>query len=226
MGFLDDVKSGIQRGGEQAKARFDEAMAEREEKRKAEAAAEQQRAKDEAATRQSAFQQAKATCPLPVQAEKLPLAGGLQLFNDEFVVAVAKDWGWSTEKLTLTTHRVLWSRGFVNTDQNSIYLTDIRDVRYHKSMMAHGKIVIETAGGHSIEGLPAASNGAAVRDRLMAMVHWARQRSQQPAQTAAPPQTAAPLDKFDQLRKLADLKSAGALTEEEFQTEKAKLLGL
>ncbi len=62
-----------------------------------------------------------------------------------------------------------------------------------------------------------------VRDRLMAMVHWARQRSQQPSTPAAAP-APAPSDKFDQLRKLSDLKAAGALTEEEFQAEKAKLL--
>jgi putative oligomerization/nucleic acid binding protein len=115
--------------------------------------------------------------------------------------------------------------GVINTDQKSIYLTDIRDVRFHKPFLAAGSIIIETAGGHSIEGLPAASNGASVRDRLMAMVHWARQRNQQPAQGAASARTVAAPDKFDQLRKLAELKAAGALTEEEFQAEKAKLLG-
>jgi Short C-terminal domain len=35
----------------------------------------------------------------------------------------------------------------------------------------------------------------------------------------------APLDKYDQIAKLNELRTAGALTEEEFQQEKAKLLG-
>jgi hypothetical protein len=61
-----------------------------------------------------------------------------------------------------------------------------------------------------------------VRDRLMAMIHWARQRAQQPAavQAAAP----APPDRMEQLKKLGDLKAAGVLSDEEFASEKAKLL--
>jgi hypothetical protein len=68
-------------------------MVERENRRQAEAAAAQHRAESDAADRQEAFQQAIATCPLPIRPEKMLLAGGLQLFNDEFIVAVAKDWG-------------------------------------------------------------------------------------------------------------------------------------
>jgi hypothetical protein len=44
--------------------------------------------------------------------------------------------------------------------------------------------------------------------------------SEVPAQRAAPP----PQDKLQQLKALGDLKAQGVLTEEEFETEKAKIL--
>jgi predicted Zn-dependent peptidase len=48
-----------------------------------------------------------------------------------------------------------------------------------------------------------------------------------PQYAAPPPPPAAPADDvYAQLRKLAELKDAGILTEEEFTTKKAQLLGL
>jgi hypothetical protein len=47
-----------------------------------------------------------------------------------------------------------------------------------------------------------------------------------PPQYAAPPPAAPADDVYAQLRKLAELKDAGILTEEEFATKKAQLLGL
>jgi hypothetical protein len=195
-----------------------------EKQRQAEAAAAKQ--KQVAIARRAAFEQAAKTCPLPLTLENTRVAGGLDLFNDEFVVSVAKEWGWSSQKLTLTTHRVLWSKGFISTAQTSIYLTDIRDVRYHKPLLSLGAIFLETAGGRSIEGLPAASNGAMIRDRLMAMIHWARQRGNLQATPAAAPSAATPRapDRLDQLRRLGELKAQGILSDEEFQAEKTKVL--
>jgi hypothetical protein len=46
-----------------------------------------------------------------------------------------------------------------------------------------------------------------------------------PPAAAAPPAPAAPADPLDQLSKLADLHAKGALTDEEFAQQKAKLLG-
>ncbi len=49
------------------------------------------------------------------------------------------------------------------------------------------------------------------------------QQQQQPAPAAAAP-AAAPPDTVAQLKQLAELKSQGILTEEEFQAQKAKIL--
>ena len=103
----------------------------------------------------------------------------------------------------------------------SVYLTDVKDVRYHKPAIGFGSIVIDTASG-KVEGLPASANGAQLRDRMMQLVHWARQRDQQPQVVHAP--AAAPEDIPGQLVKLAQLRDGGVLSEEEFVTSKSALL--
>lgn len=63
--------------------------------------------------------------------------------------------------------------------------------------------------------------------RAMAQNEQAQQ-PQQPAPAATPPAAAAATDKasdrISQLKELADLKASGALTDEEFEREKARLL--
>jgi len=61
---------------------------------------------------------------------------------------------------------------------------------------------------------------------------WAGQEQQQyeqqqyeQQQAAPPPQAPAAVDPIEQLKKLAELKDQGILTEEEFTAQKAKILG-
>ncbi len=56
---------------------------------------------------------------------------------------------------------------------------------------------------------------------------YPEQGYQQPAPAPVPEQRAAPAqdDMLDQLKKLGELKSSGVLTEEEFATQKARILG-
>jgi hypothetical protein len=220
MGFMDKVKA----GAAAAKAGLDERRQKAADEKRRQEQLNAEREKQLATEREASFVQAQKTSPLPLHPEKMPIAGGLDLFNDEFVVSVAKEWGWSTQRLTLTTHRVLWSKGVINTEQKTLYLTDIRDVKYHKPFMGAASIILETAGGLSIEGLPAASNGSVVRDRLLAMIHWARQRQPQPAAPAATVAAPRPPDRLDQLRRVGELRAQGILSEDEFQAEKTKLL--
>lgn len=197
-----------------AQDRYDDKRAQ-EQEATADAAAQQQQ------LRAAAYAEAQKTCPIPIDPKPQPLPGGLTLFADEFVLAIAKDWGLSSQRLILTTHRLIHSHGRLSKDQQIVYLTDIRDVAFKKPLVGYGTLGIETAGGHSLEGLPTVKNGQAMRDKLLALVHWARQRAQQPAPTQV---VAAVPDKYDQLRKLAELKASGVLSEAEFEAEKAKLL--
>lgn len=210
-----------------AQDRYDEKHA-LERQAKAQAAGERAQSKVNAAAqkqqlRADAYSEAQKTCPIPIDPKPQPLPGGLSVFNDEFVLATARDWGLSSQRLILTTHRLIHSHGRLTEDQQVVYLTDIRDVAFKKPLMGYGTLTIETAGEHSLEGLPTVKNGQAMRDKLLALVHWARQRAQQPA-VAPVAASAPPADKYDQLRKLAELKTSGVLTEAEFEVEKAKLL--
>jgi len=106
------------------------------------------------------------------------LPGGLQLFDDEFVVTVAKDWGITTKKLILTTHRLIHAKGTLVKDQEVVSLTDVSDINYHKTMLLPGEIEIETSGGHSVTGLPFAKKTKELRNQLMELVNWAKNRPQ------------------------------------------------
>jgi putative oligomerization/nucleic acid binding protein len=197
---------------------------------------EQIKAKREAAAAQAAavqaqhdawFAELQRECPLPLDKRRIFLPGGLQLMQDECLVSTAKHWGFSSDRLVLTTHRLVWSHGRVTKDSEQLYLTDIRDVRYHKPLVGTGTLTVEAAGQHSLEGLLHMKHAPQFRDSLLTMVHYAKQRSQRvvvnvPASANAA--TAPAPDKFAQLKKLAELKEQGILTDEEFQSEKAKLL--
>ena len=57
---------------------------------------------------------------------------------------------------------------------------------------------------------------------------WAAQEQEYYPQEPAPPPAAAPANgesRMDQLRSLGELKAQGVLTDEEFQAEKARILG-
>lgn len=182
--------------------------------------AAKQKAEDRTSGRAKLHALLQASCPLPIDSGDAPLPSGQRLLDDEFLVTVGKDWGLSSQKMTLTTHRIVYTRGRISKDMESVYLTDVRDVRYHKPAIGHGSIVIDTASG-KIEGLPASSNVKQLRDRMMQLVHWARQRAQQPNAVHTP---AAPEDVPGQLAKLAQLRDGGVLSEEEFASSKTTLL--
>lgn len=178
--------------------------------------------------RWEAFARAERECPFPITKEAVNLPGGLQLMNDEFLVASGRDWGFSSQQILITTHRAIWTHGrFIEKQQNAIYLTDIRDVLFKKPLVGYGSLAFETSSGHVIEALPNVSNGTQVRNSLLTLIHFARNRSQQPQAVARPQQPAVLTpgpDRYEQLKKLADLKAQGILSEEEFQIEKAKIL--
>jgi hypothetical protein len=173
--------------------------------------------------REAAYEAVASSCPVPISRDHVQLPGGISLQPDEFLVAVGQDWGLSSQKLHLTTHRLIYSHGRLSKDQRVAYLSDVRDVIYHKPMMGFGTIAIDTASGR-IEGLPAAANGAAFRDKLLSLVHWAKMRSMQPSVVASAPAQPAGEDILQKLTQLAELRDARVVTPEEFEAKKAELL--
>jgi hypothetical protein len=76
----------------------------------------------------------------------------------------------------------------------------------------------------------AVSGGVARRQQARAQESaeaeaWREQQAQPPPMPEPPPPAAPPADLVTQLRELADLKDQGILTQQEFDTQKARLLG-
>lgn len=218
MGIGDKVRQGVSAAKEAAATRAEEARQARAQQ-EAEAAQKAQARRDQ---RERVFQGVREMCPLPVVAEQHRLPGGLELFDDEFLVTIGKDWGISSKQLVLTTQRVIYARGrtLTSKDQKTVYLRDVRDVRFHKPLIGPGTLFLETAGGRSAEGLPSVKNGKQVRDQLLTLVHFARGSVETP--DGIPTRTGE--DTTETLRKLGELRDAGVLTDSEFDAKKAELL--
>src|SRR5205814_10566869 len=80
---------------------------------------------DREAKRQANFAQAQKTSPLLPSIADVPLPGGLELGEDEFVVRTAKDWGVSIS-LVLTTRRLICPTDLTGRTEVSILLTASR----------------------------------------------------------------------------------------------------
>ncbi len=80
-------------------------------------------------------------------------------------------------------------------------------------------------GGVAYMGSKAGANKAAQQQQQQQQQQEQQQQQQEPAPAApAAPGPAGAPDRIAQLKELADLKSTGALTDAEFETEKAKIL--
>jgi uncharacterized membrane protein YdbT with pleckstrin-like domain len=149
---------------------------------------------------------------------------------------------WWTSYFVVTTDRVIHRAGLIAKDSMEIPLEAINDVRFHQSiferMIGSGDLIIESAGTRGSETFEDIRHPETVQKTIyeqgelnqkrMAMGSAAAviEAGAAVAQPTTPPsQPAAPASATDELAKLADLRDRGALTEEEFQAQKAKLLG-
>lgn len=133
--------------------------------------------------RVAAYQRVASICPVPIHPQAVPLPGGLRLRDDEFLVASSSRPSRNRD-LTLTTQRLVYSRGRDAGAQLVVYLADICDVVFH----GDDTLTVGTPSGRW-EKLPIAGNSVAgSRDRLLALVHHARaQRSALAAGREDPP---------------------------------------
>lgn len=178
-------------------------------------------APDREASRRALHARLQAVCPLTVRLEEVSLPGGLLLRDDEFVVRMAKDWGLSGQKLTLTTQRLICPIDPSSTTMESVPLVDVRDVTLRKHFVAFATVAVHTtAGGKFL--FPAHINGQRIRDDILAMVEFL-QRPARPTLSVVT-EDPGPADRYDQLRKIAELKVSGVLSDAEYEQEKARIL--
>jgi hypothetical protein len=175
----------------------------------------------QATTRSALFARLKAESPLPIRLEEAPLPGGFVLAPDEFLIGTAKDWGLGGLKLALTTQRLICPSDPAGKVGVSISLADILEVTYRKSFVGYSMLAVATSNGDRYQ-FPAHANGKKLRDAILSMVRFATRDPGAASLDAARPTA----DKYDQLRKIAELKAAGVLSDAEFEQEKARLLKL
>jgi hypothetical protein len=149
------------------------------------------------------------------------LPGGARLDHGEVVIKTAKDWGLSIKSLVLTNRRLFCPSDLTGRTTVSLPLRDVVSVTLRKHLIGFSTIVVETRDRPEAS-FPAHINGPLVRSDIAAAVELAKQSAALDSSTPAP--SAPGADRYDQLRKISELKQSGTLTEAEFEEEKARIL--
>lgn len=176
---------------------------------------------DREARRQANFASAQKASPLAPSIVDLPLPGGLQLDEDEFVVRTAKDWGASVNPLVLTTRRLICPTDLTGRTHVAIPLTDVRDVQLRKHWVGFPTIIVDRVD-QPPASFPAHINGARIRADIAAMVEAAQRAAFPTLSVVSPPPATG--DRYERLRQIGELRASGVLSESEFQEEKARIL--
>jgi Short C-terminal domain len=153
-------------------------------------------------------------------AGNVELPDSARLEDGEVVIKTGKDWGLSIKSLVLTNRRLFCPADLTGRSTVSLPLTDVLGVTLQKHMIGFATIVVDTRDRPQAS-FPVHINGL-VRSDIAAAVNVAKQSV---ALDSPRPASSAPGgERYDQLRKISELKQSGVLTEAEFEEEKARIL--
>ncbi|HZD24578.1 MAG TPA: PH domain-containing protein [Acidimicrobiia bacterium] len=128
---------------------------------------------------------------------------------------------WVNTLHVITNERLIYRAGFIAKEGTEIPLEVIQDVAFHQTilerMVGTGDLLIESAGAHGQTRYKDIPNPEAVQS----LIYKAREARMQTLETEAPPANSTISD----LERLSRLHDQGQLTDEEFETQKTKLLG-
>jgi len=96
----------------------------------------------------------------------------------------------------------------------------VRSVTLRKHAIGFSTIVIET-GDQGQASFPAHINGPLMKANIAAMVEFAQRATPKPS-VVNPPSPGG--DRYEQLRRIGELRQSGVLSEAEFEKEKARIL--
>ena len=154
-------------------------------------------------------------------AGELELPDGSRLEAGEVVLKTAKDWGLSIKSLVLTNRRLFCPADLTGRSTVSLPLSEVLTVTLTKHLVGFSTIVVETKNTRQAS-FAAHINGRLVRSDIAAAVDRARQPA---AVDSSTPASSSPSgERYEQLRKISELKQSGVLTEAEFEEEKARIL--
>jgi hypothetical protein len=155
-------------------------------------------------------------------AGNVKLPDGFRLEDGEVVVKTAKDWGVSTKSLVLTSRRLFCPSDLTGRSTVSLRLIDVLDVTLQKHAIGFSTIIVDTRDQPQAASFPAHINGKLIRSDISAAVNNAKRSAGLDPLTTGPSLPAE--NRYDQLRKISELKQSGVLTEAEFEEEKARIL--
>jgi hypothetical protein len=150
------------------------------------------------------------------------LPDGARLQDGEVVIKTAKDWGLSIKSLVLTNRRLFCPADLSLRSTVSLPLTDVLEVTLQKHMIGFATIIVDTRDQSQAASFPAHINGKLIKSDITAAVNAAKQSAALGSPRPAP--TGPGGDRYDQLRKITELKQSGTLSEAEFEEEKARIL--
>jgi membrane protein YdbS with pleckstrin-like domain len=126
---------------------------------------------------------------------------------------------WATSHFVVTSDRVIHRSGWFAKQSMEIPLENISDVRFHQGVFERvigaGDLTLESPGTFGQESFDDVRNPELVQKAIYEMNEANQRRMRGPA----------PSSVADELAKLDDLRQSEAITEAEFQRQKARLLG-
>lgn len=142
---------------------------------------------------------------------------GIELADDEAIIKSARDWGASIP-LLLTTRRLVCPLDPSRAELAAIPLGEIRNVALRKPPLGFATVTVDY-GEERKAKFPVHVNANRIVADILDAVERARQSGE-----ASGDRGRDTGDRFEQLRKLGDLRASGVLTETEFEAEKARIL--
>jgi membrane protein YdbS with pleckstrin-like domain len=130
---------------------------------------------------------------------------------------------WATSHFVVTNERVIHRQGLIAKNSMEIPLDRIQNVRFHQGvferMIGAGDVILESAGEQGTNTFSDIRHPERTQKVIYEHAETFTMRMQGGVrQDASPSMT-------QELQRLADLRDRGAITEEEFQAQKARLLG-
>jgi uncharacterized membrane protein YdbT with pleckstrin-like domain len=130
---------------------------------------------------------------------------------------------WATSHFVVTNERVIHRQGLIAKNSMEIPLDRLQNVRFHQGvferMIGAGDLILESAGEQGTNTFSQIRRPEHVQKTIYEHAETYTSRIQGGARQEAPPSMT------QELQRLADLRDRGAITEEEFQAQKARLLG-
>ena len=133
---------------------------------------------------------------------------------------------WLTTNFVITSNRLIFRQGLIAKSGIEIPLERVNNVNFHQSVferiLGAGDLLIESGGEDGQQRFTDIRHPAQVQNLIHAQMEGHFQRR---ASYAAPPPPPPGGDVTQQLERLEGMLQRGTLTQEEFNAQKAKLLG-